>query len=271
MPSVNGTNGTRNDYVPTESDSLLGGPSNASSSHRFKRYMTVDIDRTYGDLILLLCFLVTGLLDSSAVNVWGAFVSMQTGNSIYLGLGVVTPSSSTRWIRSLVSIGAFCFGAFCFSRFHRAFGPKRRWVLIVSFATQLLMIVIAALVETFAPFEDSSIDWSIIIPLGIVAFQSSGQAVVSRALEFNSMTSVVLTSSYCDLFSDPGLFAGITRNAERNRKVAAVALLLLGAVCGGLWAKSEIGMAGAMWTAVVVKAGIVVGWLFWREEKDSDE
>lgn len=271
MPSANGTNGTHTSHAPTESDSLLGGPKKASSSHRFKRYMTAKIDPKHGDLVLLVCFLVTGLLDSSAVNVWGAFVSMQTGNSIYLGLGVVRPSSSTRWIRSLVSIGAFCFGAFCFSRFHRAFGPKTRWVLVVSFAVQLLMIITAALVETFAPLEDSSVDWKIIIPLGITAFQSSGQAVVSRALEFNSMTSVVLTSSYVDLFSDPNLFSGITQDAERNRKVVAILLLVLGAVFGGLFAHSDFGIAGAMWMAAVVKAGIVVAWLFWREEKDDDE
>jgi len=107
------------------------------------------------------------------------------------------------------------------------------------------------------------------VPLALVAFQSSGQAVTSRALGYNSLTSVVLTSIYCDLFSDPLLMAGPTRNSERNRRAAAPLLLLAGAVLGGVWAHSSVGLAGALWTAAALKMCIILAFSLWKAEKKA--
>ncbi len=104
------------------------------------------------------------------------------------------------------------------------------------------------------------------MPIALVAFQSCGQAVASRALRYNSLTGVVLTSIYCDLFSDAALFAAPRGNVERNRRAAAPVLLLLGAVLGGLCARSYVGIAGALWIAVVLKSLIVAAWLLWPAE-----
>ena len=109
------------------------------------------------------------------------------------------------------------------------------------------------------------------LPIALIAFQSGGQAVVSRVLQFGALRSVVLTSIYCDLFSDAQLFAPLTQNAERNRRMAAPALLLIGAMIGGVWAHSEIGLAGALWTAVVLKSLVIVTWCFWAEEPSEDD
>lgn len=106
-----------------------------------------------------------------------------------------------------------------------------------------------------------------LVPLGLVAFQSSGQAVTSRVLKYNGLTSVVLTSNYCDLFSDPKILAA--NNVERNRRLAAPILLLVGAMFGGLWAHSEVGLAGALWTAAGLKAFAVVAWFFWKAEHNE--
>lgn len=111
--------------------------------------------------------------------------------------------------------------------------------------------------------------WEVLVPLALVAFQSSGQAVTSRALQYNSLTSVVLTSIYCDLFSDPLLVAGLTQNAERNRRAAAPLLLLAGAIFGGLWAHSSVGLAGALWTAAALKIVIMAAFFLWRAEKPT--
>ena len=80
---------------------------------------------------------------------------------------------------------------------------------------------------------------------------------------------MVLTSNYCDLFSDPDLWA--VSNVERNRRTAAPILLLLGAVFGGLWAHSPVGLAGALWTAVILKAIVVAAWLFWDADPKDNE
>ena len=119
------------------------------------------------------------------------------------------------------------------------------------------------------PDPKESIGWAVLVPVALVAFQSCGQAVTSRALKYNALTSVVLTSIYCDLFSDKDLFA--IANVERNRRAAAPALLLLGAVCGGLFSHSSIGIMGALWLAAFFKFLMVISWFFWPAEEEDEE
>jgi uncharacterized membrane protein YoaK (UPF0700 family) len=188
----------------------------------------------------------------------------KTGNTIYLGLGIVAPSEGVRWIKALTSIVAFCAGSFCFAHFHRYFSPAKRWVLIVSYSFQMLLVAVAALVATAGQDTKEGLHWQMLVPLASLAFQSSGQAVTSRALKFNGLTSVVLTSNYCDLFSDPQLFK--MSNVERNRRIGAPAMLLLGACLGGLYAHSNVGLAGALWTACALKLVAVIAWIFWKPE-----
>jgi hypothetical protein len=195
------------------------------------------------------------------------------GNTVFMGLGLAAPSESNRWIKSLVSLTSFCLGSVFFSRLHATLAPRRRLTLAASFALQTALIVAgAAIVTHTAAATNNDIGWHVLVPIALVAFQSCGQAVASRALEHNSLTSVVLTSIYTDLFSDTRIF--VLHNVERNRRVVAPLLLLAGAVMGGLFAHSEVGIAGALWTAAVLKAGVVVAWLLWpaeRSEEDSEE
>ncbi|KAL1795773.1 hypothetical protein ACET3X_005997 [Alternaria dauci] len=266
MSSRNATRSSADEETP-----LLGrdGPTGRKSDttgtvQRFKRHMNCDVTKNWADLVLLFCYIITGLLDSSAVFIWGSFVSMQTGNTVYLGLGVVAPTEGIRWIKALTSITAFCAGSFCFARFHRYFSPAKRWVLIVSYSFQMLLIAVAALIATVGKDTKEGLHWQMLVPLASVAFQSSGQAVTSRALKYNGLTSVVLTSNYCDLFSDPQLFK--LSNVERNRRIGAPLMLLLGACIGGLYAHSSVGLAGALWTACGLKLLAVFAWVFWPSE-----
>ena len=191
------------------------------------------------------------------------------GNTIYIGLGLAAPSESQRWIKSSVSLASFCVGSLFFSRFHRFFSPSRRWVLCASFLLQTLLIVVAAAILTKGPTpaaDKESINWDVMVPNALVAFQSCGQAVTSRALKYNSLTSVVLTSIYCDLFSDVELFSA--RNVERNRRLAAPLLLLAGAVLGGVLARSALGTAGCLWIAAGLKFMVTLSWFLWPAEQD---
>jgi uncharacterized membrane protein YoaK (UPF0700 family) len=238
--------------------------------HQLHNHLTEPVSKAWADLILLACYFITGLLDSSAIFIWGSFVSMQTGNTVYLGLSLVEPAPSDRRTRSLISIGSFCLGSFCFAAFHRNLGARKRWVVVTSFATQMCFIIAAAIMVTLGSTEGPGTHWHVVVPLALLAFQSSGQAVASRVLQYNGLPSVVLTSTYCDLFSDPKLFTvGLTENPERNRRAVAPILLLAGACSGGLFAKSPIGLAGALWTAVGLKACIVCAWMVWKGDEEG--
>ncbi|KAK4497272.1 hypothetical protein PRZ48_011722 [Zasmidium cellare] len=256
-----------------ETSPLLGHSNTKSTTttpSRLYAHFTTNVSTQWGDLALLFCYIITGVLDSSATIAWGSFVSMQTGNTIYLGTGLVAPSEGTRWLRALIAIGFFCLGSFVFARYHRAFGGRRRWVIVSSYTIQLFMVVGAALMITLGPPADpkGEVDVWVAVPLGLIAFQSGGQAVISRVLKYGALTSVVLTSIYCDLFSDQELFAGFKEHAERNRRLAAPVLVLLGAVIGGVWAHTSVGLMGAMWTAAGLKLVVIVAWCLWKADKD---
>ncbi|KAF2813629.1 uncharacterized protein BDZ99DRAFT_460806 [Mytilinidion resinicola] len=269
-------NGTPRSGTLDENTPLLGQRKhNSNLSIRFRKHMTSNVSKHRADVVLLFGYLITGLIDSSAVYIWGAFASMQTGNTIYLGLGIVEPQASTRWLKSITSIASFCLGSLFFSTTHRLLGPRKRITLLLSFTLQLLLLILAALILTLttAPPKDSNeIPWNVVVPLAAISFQSSGQAVTSRVLQYSGLTSVVLTSNYCDLFSDPRLFTtGFRENVERNRRIAAPVLLLIGAVGGGLFAHSSVGMKGALWVAAGLKAGVIGAWVLWPAERKEEE
>lgn len=78
----NGTIGAHDE----ETAALLGnGKENtASVTARFRKHMTSNVSNAWGDIALLSCYIITGLLDSCSVFIWGSFLSMQTGMSIKL-------------------------------------------------------------------------------------------------------------------------------------------------------------------------------------------
>ena len=112
--------------------------------------------------------------------------------------------------------------------------------------------------------ENSSI---ILLPLALLAFQFGGQIVTSRILGFNEVPTNVLTSVYCDLFSDPKLLAPLSKNPKRNRRLASVVLLVLGGVVGGWLQRSRAGMASALWIAGSIKFALAAAWMGWQGKK----
>ena len=102
---------------------------------------------------LLVNAFITGLLDSASFVAWSTFLSMQTGNTVFLALGASghPVNNPLAWIRSLTSILSFILGTFCFSRGMRALGGERksRASLAASFAVQVLFLIIGGiLVQT---------------------------------------------------------------------------------------------------------------------------
>jgi len=226
---------------------------------------------------------------------------MQTGNTIFTSLGLAAlikqngqKEKSWGWVKSLTAICCFQLGALFFSRWHRIGpSPVRRWLLMSSFALQALLLAIAATLVTsgvvpVAPspiktlhdaasnefsiaapsYSETRVEWMVLIALGILAFQSAGQAVASRVLGYQGLPTGVLTSLYVALWSDPLLFTrSIGEDNDRNERVMAVVVLILGAVIGGLCTDgSVLSVDGALWIAVGIKVGIVGTWWLWAPE-----
>lgn len=75
-----GANGGPPGSPVDERQPFLGGgkPSRLAG---LRRRLMVDISRDWADIVLVLCYLITGLLDSASTSIWGSFVSMQTGTA----------------------------------------------------------------------------------------------------------------------------------------------------------------------------------------------
>lgn len=295
--------------IDEEHQPLLNGDASTQRKSlviRIRKAARAEVKRDWADVVLIFCYIITGLLDSASISLWGSFVSMQTGmhlpplrllcptsraiqnstwtvsstppltsllgNTVYIGLGLAAPTQSTRWIKSGTSLISFCIGSFAFARFHRALKPARRTTLLASFALQAALCAAAAAIVSFGPGgtpePTDPITWHVLLPIALVAFQACGQAVTSRALKYNALTSVVLTSIYCDLFSDAELFR--LDNVERNRRVGAPLMLLIGALIGGLFVHSGLGVAWALWLAAILKIGIVLVWVIWPGVDSED-
>ncbi|WDK12760.1 hypothetical protein CGRA01v4_04041 [Colletotrichum graminicola] len=78
--SVPVSNGDSAASAEEEQQPLLGRGGKPASKSLRKR-LTTDVTRDWADLVLLACYAITGLLDSSSISIWGSFVSMQTGET----------------------------------------------------------------------------------------------------------------------------------------------------------------------------------------------
>lgn len=174
-----------------------------------------------------------------------------------------------RWAKSLTSITCFMLGALFFSRLMRWLTPLRRSTVVLSFLLQAgLTYISAGLVQSAViPPDAGSLlpeDCIVLVPLALLAVQSAGQIVLSRLLGYGEVTTLVLTSAYCDFIVDEHVFtAPLRAGVKRNRRVAAVVMLLCGAVAGGFLTRNG-DIALALWVAGSIKLLIAVVWMFWK-------
>ena len=241
-------------------------------------HLRTEISTVHTDTLLLICCLISGFVDSTIFNAYGTFVSMQTGNTIFLGLGGSTGHSTTQpygWVKSFVSIICFCLGCLSFSRFSKYMGPLKRGTLVTSFLFQTTIVFIAAAVIQGGVVNGSlntitrDIDWWEILPIAMLSFQAAGQIVESRALELPEISTVVVTSMLHDLVTDPKLLARLDANVKRNRRVGAFACTLVGAVVGGFIAESTQRVQIPLWIAGVLKLILACTWMIWLGKREE--
>ncbi|KAI0206317.1 DUF1275 domain protein [Astrocystis sublimbata] len=238
-----------------------------------------DLDPRFVYLPLLVCCLATGLTDGTLYNAYGTFVSMQTGNTVFVALG--TSGQNNRpfgWARSLTSIGAFIVGCVSFSRFHAFVGRGRqRRTVFISFLVQTIFVTLAAgliqggLIDGRYPSQrdPADVDFKELLPIALLSFQAAGQIVNSRGLGVAEVPTVVITTLLCDLVSDPNIFAPFTKNPKRNKRAVAFTLTLVGAIAGGFISKATAQVQNSLWLVAAIKLSITIFWLFCGKEKKA--
>lgn len=198
---------------------------------------------------------------------------MTTGNTIFVGLGASNQNLRPYgWARSLTSIGCFGIGCFLFAHLNRSLGARRRGTLIITFFLQAaLLIVTATLIQSGTVRAQHhhagghiETEWSQEAAIILLSIQSAGQIVASRALGYNEIPTVVVTSLLCDLVSDPKVF--VFWNQKRDRRVVSFVLTLVGAIAGGWITKATGDIYVVMWLVAGIKLVISAVWMFWKED-----
>lgn len=144
--------------------------------------------------------------------------------------------------------------------------------MMASFAAQAMFCFIGAiLVETsVVPLNAQDLlpdNLIVLVPVALLSFQAGGQTVVSRMLGWSELPSVVLTSTYCDIGFDPELYAAPTQNHKRNRRLAAVVLLLGGAILGGVMTKGEgAEVTDTLWLCGGIKTALALVLIGWKRK-----
>ncbi|KAI0098195.1 DUF1275 domain protein [Nemania sp. FL0031] len=253
--------------------------SEAKSRSTFFDRFSEDLDPRYVYLPLLVCCLATGLTDGTLYNAYGTFVSMQTGNTVFVALGTSGQNNKPYgWARSLTSIGSFIVGCVTFSRFHALIGRGRqRRTVFISFLVQTIFVALAAgiiqggLIDGRYPSrrDPSDVDFAELAPIALLSFQAAGQIVNSRGLGVAEVPTVVITTLLCDLVSDPNIFAPFAQNPKRNKRAIAFTLTLVGAIAGGFISKATGLVQNSLWLVAALKLAITVFWFFCGKEKKS--
>ncbi|KAJ5787873.1 hypothetical protein N7457_002863 [Penicillium paradoxum] len=235
------------------------------------RHFRADINTTHTDIILIICCFVGGLVDGLSYNAWGSFSSMQTGNTVFLALGVSGQPAypAYLWAKSLIAISVFMASNIFFINLHRLLSPRRRSTMILSFSIQTTALLATAILIQLSVItpkpEDprAPIEWMQILPISLLAFQAGGQICASRILALDEIPTVVVTTLICDLLVDPKLTA--KNNPKRNRRAGAFLALFFGAMTAGGLSKTTV-MSSSIWLAMGLKLIITLGWVIWRQE-----
>ncbi|TKX22082.1 hypothetical protein C1H76_5715 [Elsinoe australis] len=246
------------------------------------------IDKKHCDLILLAHSVATGMVDAACFSNWGVFAGMQTGNTVLLGLSTATsPNNPHAWLTTLISIISYLLGAFVTFRLTIFLVPQgvssnRTCLFTILMAQALLILISAALIAADivphnAPGVATAANVTAVIDnirivslLPPLAFQAGIQIATSRLLGYNELPVNVVTSTYCDIMGDNALLR--PHNTKRNRRLAAVALVLIGAVASGWLMRSAGGLQSALFLAGGIKFIVAVAaFAFLKRDKGEGQ
>ena len=156
-------------------------------------------------------------------------------------------------------------GSFITGHIYTAVGPTRRLTLILSFLLQAICIAIAALLVHTGTVPESAVENRMVfIAILFLAAQSGAQVVTAKSLGFNEVPTTVLTSVYNDLASDTRLLAW--KNPKRDRRVGAVAMLLLGGITAGWLFRATNDFTAVLWMGAAMKLLLGFSWLLFRAD-----
>ncbi|KAG2129650.1 uncharacterized protein EDB93DRAFT_1182093 [Suillus bovinus] len=247
---------------------------------RLKKHLFAEVDGDQSTAPLSVYCFMTGFIDSvtfSAIFVWCAF---QTGNSVQLALALARLFSGQHDHsfhiadrQALCSVLTFIFGAFI-GRLGDKLGCKTRlWLSLGTFIQTLFTM--AAAIAIWQSHQGSVADaranpaWTSALSFVCVGFLSASmglQGIMGKRVNTQFTTTVVLTTTWCELMADPQLFDIRRIVISRDHKIVAIGSLFLGGFIGRVLIDS-IGSAATLGIGTGIRLIISIWWLFIPEKQ----
>jgi uncharacterized membrane protein YoaK (UPF0700 family) len=214
-------------------------------------------------LALSLLTLVTGLVDAACyLGLGRVFTANQTGNVVLLAFGAAR-AQGLPVLAPVVSLVLFLVGAAAGGRLaSRLVGPagaevpasvRRRWVTIALLA-ELGLVVVAGVVAVGLPVGGGGARRYVVI--GLLAAGLGVQNATVRRLAVPDVTTTVLTMTLTGLAAESWLAGG--RNPRAGRRVAAVGLMVAGALAGALLLRVDVALPVLVAAVVVALAAVAL-------------
>ncbi|KAJ5930636.1 DUF1275 domain protein [Penicillium verhagenii] len=228
---------------------------------RLRQFLMEDIRE---DLLLecelLILSFATGLQDAAAWPDYSCFASNQTGNTLFLAIGVAGLTKNAYSFPNIgVSLSLFVAGGFIMGQLGNYIGVRRRIWLLLSNLIQTVFVFCALIVQHRWPIQRDGP--AALAVIALLAFSSGGQVAMSRSLKITEITTAMATAAFIDLVIDPDLAR--LKNRLRNRRVMFLVMLTAGCFVGA-FAQREIGSRFPILLCAIGKALVCVAVLFNR-------
>jgi len=199
---------------------------------------------------LLILTFVTGIIDAVSFLALGqVFAAMQTGNVIFLGLGIAG-SSGAPVLAPLLALVAFVAGSAVGALLSRpgglTAGHELRWAMTIELGLLVLAAVFAALVDVH-PGELAAY-----VLIATLSLAMGLRNAVARGTGDPNLATTVLNLTL-SAFASP-TSTGIASYDELALRGVAIAAILAGAVTGALLLQVSLALALAAASAVVLSA-----------------
>jgi uncharacterized membrane protein YoaK (UPF0700 family) len=214
-------------------------------------------------LALSLLTLVTGLVDAACyLGLGRVFTANQTGNVVLLAFGAAR-AQGLPVLAPTVSLAMFLVGAAAGGRLaSRLVGPagaevpapvRRRWIMIALLA-ELGLVVVAGVVAVGLPVGGGGARRYVVI--GLLAAGLGVQNATVRRLAVPDVTTTVLTMTLTGLAAESWLAGG--PNPRAWRRLAAVGLMVAGALVGALLLRVDVALPVLVAAVVVALAAVAL-------------
>ncbi|GHJ83781.1 hypothetical protein NliqN6_0183 [Naganishia liquefaciens] len=215
----------------------------------------------------LIPLLSTQALDAACYADLSTFAANQTGNVIIISVDIanIAPPGH-RTLYNGLSLAGYSIAAVIAGQLGNHLGPRRRYILMISHATQVAILAVGLALL----YADIIVSRSVVL---LLLFATAAGLQVSQARQsgVSEIPTAMFSTPLVDLLVDPHLFKFSLTDPlvrGRNRRLAHIVSMIVGGFCGAFLRKAK-GSEAVLLLAVIIKTMITA--VFWALPSPAEE